>query len=70
MEKNIEEAKKCLTALGSAWRGSWSDFDGRTLRSQLNEIINVLDGEETYLKFCEINDIHPTQKCWNEYAND
>ena len=25
-----------LLLLGQAWRGDWSDFDGRTLRDQLN----------------------------------
>ncbi len=27
-----------MTALGRGWRMDWSDFDGRTLRHQLNGI--------------------------------
>lgn len=29
----------CLAALGARWRGDWSDFDGRTLRAQLDEVV-------------------------------
>lgn len=61
---HINEAKKCLTALGSAWRGDWSDFDGRSLRSQLDHIIAVLDEEDTYEEFCNICGIHPIDHCW------
>ena len=27
-----------MRAVGAAWRMDWSDFDGRTLRDQLNDI--------------------------------
>ena len=27
-----------MTAVGHGWRHDWSDFDGRTLRDQLNRI--------------------------------
>lgn len=27
-----------MTAYGRAWRGSWHDFDGRTLCAQLNDL--------------------------------
>lgn len=29
-----------MTQYGFAWRSNWNDFDGRTLRSQLNGIAN------------------------------
>ena len=29
-----------MTATGKAWRLDWSDFDGRTLRAQLNALAN------------------------------
>lgn len=30
-----------LKELGQAWRGDWSDFDGRTLRAQLNNWLDL-----------------------------
>ncbi len=27
-----------MTAIGTGWRMNWSDFDGRTLRDQLNAL--------------------------------
>jgi hypothetical protein len=35
----------CLHALGTAYRGDWSDFDGRTLRSQLDEVSRIIRKE-------------------------
>ena len=69
--KTIEETKKCLIALGQAWRMDWSDFDGRDLKRQLEEIINVLDGGETYIDFCKENGIHPIKLEWlkEDYEN-
>jgi hypothetical protein len=32
----IREALDALSAVGSAWRGDWSNFDGRTLRDQID----------------------------------
>lgn len=43
---NIEAAKRCLSALGARWRADWSDFDGRTLRYQLDQIAAVLDAND------------------------
>lgn len=48
-----------LTELGSAISGDWSNFDGRTMRSQLNKIILVLDGELTVEEFREFYYLHP-----------
>jgi len=53
----IQDAKTCLHALGEAWRGDWSFFDGRSLRIQLNDIQSVLDGDMTPNDFMEKNDI-------------
>lgn len=64
----IEEAKLCLQALGSAWRHDWFEFDGRTLRSQLNEIEKVLDGKMNYHEFCEANHIDPIRKVWSYHV--
>lgn len=35
-----EQAAKVLRELGSAWRGDWSEFDGRTLRTQIGSWID------------------------------
>lgn len=38
-----------MTAYGDGWRADWSDFDGRTLRAQLESLeewaTEALDGE-------------------------
>jgi hypothetical protein len=34
-----------MAALGNAWRGDWSEFDGRTLRSQLDDLDPIIRGE-------------------------
>ena len=40
MPEELEEhALDALAAVGQSWRGDWSDFDGRTLRDQLNSWI-------------------------------
>lgn len=33
-----------LTSISAGWRADWSDFDGRTLRDQLREVIDALAG--------------------------
>jgi hypothetical protein len=45
----IEIVKRELNALGQYWRNDWSDFDGRTLRDQLDTIASFLDNKETDL---------------------
>jgi hypothetical protein len=57
MADTTTETHKALRALGAAWRGDWNDFDGRTLRGQLNEIGSVLDGQMTADDFCAANEI-------------
>lgn len=36
---------EALNALGSAWRGDWSDCDGRTIRDQLESIATLVRQE-------------------------
>lgn len=38
----IQAAQNALSAIGGRWRADWSDFDGRTLRDQLNEVSGAL----------------------------
>ena len=37
-EKVLEILRREMVAIGWAWRGNWGDFDGRTLRNQLNSL--------------------------------
>lgn len=39
---NREAVVSAMHALGAAWRGDWSDFDGRTLRDQLGVLEDAL----------------------------
>ena len=60
----INQAKACLTALGAAWRGDWSDFDGRTLRDQLDDIQGVLSGGGNAAMFCAQHGIATDGSGW------
>ena len=62
--QRITEARRCLRSLGQAWRGDWSEFDGRTLRSQLEEINIVLDGNMSHEGFLKSNGINPETFDW------
>lgn len=59
-----------MGALGTAWRGDWSMFDGRTLRDQLDELSEALTEDvdfswEHWLASWGICCVH---KCWAEYC--
>lgn len=43
-----ENMENNFRALGQAWREDWSDFDGRQLRTQIEEI---LAGEDAGVEF-------------------
>jgi len=38
-DKVLEIVLREMSAYGSGWRASWSDFDGRTLERQLDGIV-------------------------------
>ena len=42
-EKVLEIVNRELTAIGNGWRYDWSDFDGRSLSSQLSSISSFSD---------------------------
>ncbi len=61
-EKILAIVLREMTAYGYGWRLDWNDFDGRTLRNQLNSLnawaTDALDGEtdDEYTdgtRFCE-----------------
>lgn len=39
--ESLEALNDSLGVLGGAWRGDWSDFDGRTLRAQLEDFTTL-----------------------------
>lgn len=58
-----------LRSLASAWRGDWSEFDGRTLRAQLHDWIRCAQDDGTdWEQWLRLNDICPTCHSWEEYC--
>lgn len=66
----VGQAKSALTHLGQAWRGDWSEFDGRTLRAQLDDLSLILDGKRTLAQFLAGCGICPDHSCWPEHCRD
>lgn len=57
----IERLKVCLALaqeVGWYWRNNWSDFDGRTLRDQMENLRLVADGEWTGTEYRENWGLH------------
>lgn len=55
--------------IGSAYRGDWSDFDGRSLRSELDELSVVSSGEMDAARFRLINSLCPAGRGhWIEHC--
>ena len=42
---DCQKIGQALKMLGAAYRSDWSDFDGRTLRMQLDELAEYLSGK-------------------------
>jgi len=59
---SIEDAKKCLEILGCAYKSDYKNVDGRVIQSQLDNIIDVLNGHWSISSFCHAWDIHPQKK--------
>ncbi len=45
---NAEQVADALSLLGAAYRSDWSDLDGRSLRSQLDELATTLRKGELF----------------------
>lgn len=68
-----------LRLLGECWRSDWSEFDGRTLRSQLDDIADIAQSEEhmdrdaakkLYGSFMMFNEICPDHACWDRHCRE
>ena len=72
MHDRQEAVIEALGLLGSAYRGDWSDFDGRSLRAELQGIAGMLVSEEPF----DLNEwshgmgICPVGRCWHEHCPD
>jgi hypothetical protein len=65
-----------LAALGSAYRGDWSEVDGRTIRAQLDEIADLVRaevrGEDMRARlagFYAANHICPRCQSWTDHCH-
>lgn len=64
-------AAEALEALSGAWRGSWSTFDGRTLRDQLEGPIAALHGQDFDVEHWAVEwSICLEHECWTEYCDN
>ena len=45
-DERIAIAQRELKALGQYYRNDWSDFDGRTLRTELEELATFLSSDK------------------------
>lgn len=45
---NATKVAEALGLLGASYRGDWSDFDGRTLRSELDGLAGALTSEKDF----------------------
>ena len=72
---NVEVAL-ALDLLGSAYRGDWSDFDGRSLRAQLDDLSAVLRNDKAKVRgqlfdakeWAKSEGICPKHGCWDYHC--
>lgn len=71
-DARIEAIAAGIQALGEAYRDDWSDFDGRTLRAQLNGYADLLRSDRmmTYEQLCLSDSVCPLNRCWYEHCPD
>jgi hypothetical protein len=70
---NRQEAViEALGLLGSAYRGDWSYFDGRSLRAQLDELAGVLTADKPFdvEAWAHVSGICPVGRGWHEHCPD
>jgi hypothetical protein len=67
----LQDAVMLAQQLGRAYRGDWLDFDGRTLRDQLNDLSDVVSGGITVARYRASNSLCPYgHGHWDEYCRD
>jgi hypothetical protein len=67
-----EQIAEALRLLGAAYRGDWSNFDGRTLRDQLDELSEYLRDPSKPFDLTDWaisgQNICPVSRSWLEYC--
>lgn len=67
----LREVLALAEEIGGAWRGDWSDFDGRTLRHQMEELRRVADGDMTSERYRALRGLCPAGfGHWTDYCGD
>lgn len=72
MSRNSEAVAVAMGKLGSAYRGDWNDFDGRTLRDQLSELASALMSDVPFdvERWLVSAGVCPVNGSWHEYCDD
>jgi hypothetical protein len=74
LKGQLDAARTALTAaqeIGQAWRGSWADFDGRTLRDEMNELSLIADGSMSIERYRASNSLCPAGSGhWTEFCHE
>lgn len=66
----IDDILMLANEIGQAYRGDWNDFDGRTLRMQMNELTQVANGSMTIEQYRAGNELCPRgDGHWIEYCD-
>ena len=71
MLRQLKEVRDAIHGLAQAWRGDWSDFDGRTLRDQLIVLRDALEEDAPRFlseDFLLVAGICPTHHCWTDHC--
>ena len=71
-EHNAGAVAIALEKLGAAYRGDWHDFDGRSLRRELDELARALRSPETFdvAAWCRREEICPICESWIEHCHE
>lgn len=68
---NVTEVAEAMRLLGSAYRGDWSDFDGRSLKLTLVELAEALESDEPFdaRRWAAGESICPEAHAWAEHCD-
>jgi hypothetical protein len=69
---NTQPVAEALGLLGAAYRGDWLDFDGRTLRAQLDELAAALTADEPFdvRRWAASSSICTEARSWAEHCTE
>lgn len=72
LHKRQQAVITAMGLLGSAYRGDWSDFDGRSLRAELDDLAGALTSDKPFdiEWWAHGNGICPVGRCWHEHCPD